>query len=140
MGTALPLARASGLDDAALDAVAIVQLEQRADHAQQREQCYWYTRLLQALTETAGREIASGQDQMLSATLTQIDVVMAKIQNSSARDAKKLKDAEQLMQRMQGRLTDMARVASDDEQARVKSTLERFTQLHSKVLALVFLQ
>ena len=137
---AVPMARASGPDDSALDAAAIVQLEQRADHAQPREQCYWYSRLLQALTETAGREMAAGQDEMLSKTLAQIDSVMANIQKSSARDAKKLKDAEKMMERTEWRMADMARVASNDEQAGLKSTLERLNQLHSKVLALVFTQ
>ncbi|MES2393375.1 MAG: hypothetical protein V4555_17155 [Acidobacteriota bacterium] len=137
---AVPLARASGPDDSALDAATIVQLEQRADHAQPREQCYWYSRLLQALTETAGREMSAGQDAPLATTLAQIDTVMAKIQKISARDAKKLKDAEKMMERTEWRLTDMARVASHDEQAGLKSTLERLNQLHSKVLALVFTQ
>jgi hypothetical protein len=84
--------------------------------------------------------MAAGQDALLGTTLEQINTVMAKIQNTSARNAKKLKDAEQLMERTQSRLADMARVASGEQRGVMQATLDRLGQLHSKLLALVFSQ
>src|SRR5262249_12625535 len=87
-------AKASHLDEAPLDAAALLQMEQRADAAQPRDQCYMFAEVLHGLTELAGREIAAGNDQDAATTLTHIDSVAAKMQKVSAGNAKRLKNAE----------------------------------------------
>src|ERR1700744_5307840 len=66
-------ARASNLDESPLDAAALLQLEQRADAAQPRDQCYMFAEVLHGLTELVGRQIAAGDDQDASMTLTHTD-------------------------------------------------------------------
>src|SRR5579864_7978271 len=85
-------ARASNLDEAPLDAATLSQMEQRADAAQPRDQCWMFAEVLHGLTELAGREIAAGDDQDASTTLTHIDSIAAKIQKVSAGNAKHLKN------------------------------------------------
>ncbi len=102
-----PLTSASasrGPDEVPLDASALLQMEQRADAAQPRDQCYMFAEVLHGLTELAGREIAAGDDQDASTTLTHIDSVAAKMQKASAANAKRLKNAEMLLEHITRRL------------------------------------
>jgi len=131
-------AKASGPDETILDAAALIQMEQRADHADPREQCYLYTELLHGFTELAGRQMAAGEDA--AATVKRIDEVAAKVQKMTAKDAKRLQKAEELMEHIERRVSDMARVASGDERAVMQSTLSHLNQVHSSLLAMVFRQ
>lgn len=129
---------ASRPNEAVLDATALTQLEQRAASADPREQCFLYTEILHALIENAGREMAAGQDDELTATLRQIDGVMARVEKASARDARRLKNAEQLIEHTQQRLSDMTRVATSEEHAAMQAALAHMDHLHSTLLTLVF--
>jgi hypothetical protein len=131
-------ARASGPDETALDAAAIIHLEQQADRAKPRDQCFLYTELLHALTETAGREIAAGENS--EATVQHIDAVMAKVELASAHDAKKLKDAEELLDHTTRRLQDMSRVAHGEERQKMQGVLKTLNEVHAHILSLVFKQ
>ena len=139
-GMMVPAAWASGPDETALDAAALVQMEQRAQHADPREQCFLYTQVLHALTESAGREMAAGEDTQLNSTLAEIDAVMAKMQSTAVVNAKRLKNAEELLEHTQHRLADMTRVATSDELAPMKLALAQLTSLHNRVLSVVFAQ
>ena len=131
-------ARASHLDESPLDAAALVQLEQRADAAQPRDQCYMFAEVLHGLTELAGREIAAGDSQDATTTLTHIDSVAAKMQKASAANAKRLKNAELLLEHITRRLTDMAHVASSDQRSATQTALQCVDRLHTQVLAVLF--
>jgi hypothetical protein len=113
-------------------------MEQRADAAQPRDQCYMFAEVLHGLTELAGREIAAGDDQDASTTLTHIDAVAGKMQKASAANAKRLKNAELLLEHITRRLTDMAHVASSEQRSATQAALARVNQLHSEVLAVIF--
>ncbi|HSU19030.1 MAG TPA: hypothetical protein VLI45_04735 [Acidobacteriaceae bacterium] len=111
-------------------------MEQRADAAQPRDQCYLFTQVLHGLTELAGRQIAAGDDA--SATLQRIDVVALKVEKTSADNPKRLKNAELLLEHITRRLTDMAHVVSGGEQTAMQSTLQQLDKVHTAVLAMVF--
>lgn len=131
-------ARASNLDEAPLDAAALTQMEQRADAAQPRDQCYMFAEVLHGLTELAGRQIAAGDDQDASTTLTHIDSLTVKMQKASAANAKHLKNAELLLEHVTRRLNDMAHVASGEERSAMQTTLQCVDHLHTQVLAVIF--
>src|ERR1700751_1442115 len=131
-------ARASHPDESLLDAAATLQLEQRADAAQPRDQCYMFAEVLHGLTELAGREIAAGDDQDATTTLMHIDSVAAKMQKVSAANAKRLKNAELLLEHVTRRLNDMAHVASNNQRSAMQMTLQCVDHLHTQVLALIF--
>jgi hypothetical protein len=133
-----PVAQASGPDETALDATALIQLEQQADKAKPRDQCYLYTELLHALTESAGREVAAGQSA--EATVQHISAVMAKVDRASARDTKKLKDAEELLAHTTRRLQDMSRLANGEERQKMQGVLKALNAVHAHILNLVFAQ
>lgn len=129
---------ASGPDETQLDAAALMQLEQRADAAQPRDQCYLFTQVLHGLTELAGRQIAAGDDADAGATLQRIDAVAAKVEKASADNPKRLKNAELLLEHITRRLTDMAHVASGTERSAMQTTLQTLDKVHTAVLAMVF--
>ena len=131
-------ARASVLDYTTLDASALAELETRAAHAQPKEQCFLYTEVLQGLTELAGRQLLSGDDANASATVQHLDLIAEKIQSATAADAKRLKNAEQLLEHTDHRLADMARVASGDTRATLQAALQHVERVHSELLAMVF--
>src|SRR5215469_9654213 len=131
-------ARASHLDEAPLDAAALLQMEQRADAAQPRDQCWMFAEVLHGLTELAGRQIAAGDDQNASTTLEHIDSLAAKMQKVSAANAKHLKNAELLLEHVTRRLTDMAHVASNSQRSAMQTTMQCVDHLHTQVLAVIF--
>ena len=129
---------ASGPNEAPLDAAALIQMEQRADAAQPRDQCYMFTEVLHGLTELAGRQIAAGDEAQASATLERIDAVAAKVRKSSSDNPKRLKNAELLLEHITRRLSDMTHVATGTERNAMQTTMLTLDKLHSQVLALVF--
>ncbi len=129
---------AAGLDETSLDAAALAELQQRAEHAPPRDQCYLYTQIVHELTELAGRQMAAGEDEAASSTIQQVDAAAAKLQQASVADARRLKNAEQLLDRTTHRLADMVRVASDQQRSVMQATLRHLDAVHSSVLALVF--
>ena len=131
-------ARASHVDEAPRDAAALLQLEQRAETAQPRDQCYMFAEVLHGLTELAGRQIAAGDAQEAGTTLTRIDSVAQKMEKASAANAKRLKNAEMLLEHITRRLTDMAHVASADQRSATQAALQQVNHLHTQVLAMIF--
>lgn len=137
----LPLtssARAERIDEAPLDAAALLQLEQRADAAEPRDQCYMLAEVLHGLTELAGRQIAAGDDDNAATTLTHLDSVAAKMEKVSAANAKRLKNAELILEHITRRLTDMTHVASSDQRSATQTALQKVDHLHTQVLAVLF--
>jgi len=135
----VPAAHASGPEATSLNTAALIQMEAQADHAKPRDQCYLYTQLVDALMETASRQVAAGEDEDAGKTVGRIDEVAAKLQLASARDAKKLKAAEKILSESTRKLMELSRVASGVERDKMKATLEKLDAAHSKILGLVFL-
>ena len=132
-------AHASNPDNGPLpDAAGMAILEQRAASAAPREQCILYAELMHNLTEIAGQQMLKGEDEAATSTFQHIDVVADKLEKVSARDAKRLKNAELLLERISHRVSDMAKVASGEERTLVQATLRHVEAVHSGLLALVF--
>ena len=131
-------ARAASSEEVILDAVALGQLEQQAMLAQPREQCFLFSQVVHSLTEQAGREIAAGQEEEAQATLRHADAVLGKMHAAVQQDAKRLKNAEMLMQHASRRLSDMMHVAGEQSRTAVQATLQKINALHSELLAQVF--
>jgi hypothetical protein len=132
------VALASGPDESQLDAAALSQMEQRADAAQPRDQCYMFTEVLHGLTELAGRQIAAGDQADASTTIEHIDAVAAKVRKASSDNPKRLKNAELLLEHITRRFTDMAHVATGAERSAMQSTMQTLDKLHTQVLTMVF--
>jgi hypothetical protein len=113
-------------------------MEQRAEAAQPRDQCYLFTEVLHGLTLLAGRQIAAGDDVDATTTLARINAIAARIQQTSSARAKRLKNAEMLLDRTTRRLTDMAHVVSGSERAVMQSTVQHVDRVHTQLLAMVF--
>ena len=131
-------ARAASTDEAVLDAAALIHLEEQAIAAQPREQCFLFSELVHDLTEQAGREIAQGQEEQAQATLKHAESVMAKMHVSVQQDAKRLKNAEMLLEHSSRRLSDMMHVAGEASRGAVQSTLQKLNALHNELLSQVF--
>jgi hypothetical protein len=131
--------RAAGIDKTlVLDEQQINQLEQRAQQANPREQCFLYTELVSAMTEVAGKEMLDGDTDRASATLKKIEHYAQLIQLGLARDTKRLKNSEMLMHRTTYRLNEYLHRASSEDQATLQATLKRLDQVQNDILTQVF--
>lgn len=129
---------AAGPNAAAVDATVLVQMEDHANKADPRERCYLYAEVLAGLTELEGQEISAGEMDQARATMQRMDNVAGKIHAAQLGNAKRLKNAEQVLDRTTRRVQDMARVVSADEQTVMQSTLQHLNAVHNEVLAMVF--
>ena len=136
----LPItARAAGIDKSLLlDEQAISQLEQRAQQASPREQCFLYAELVSAMTEIAGKQMLDGDPDRASATLKKVEHYAQLIQLGLAKDTKRLKNSEMLMHRTTYRLTEYLHRASTEDQATLQATLKRLDQVQNDILTQVF--
>lgn len=137
--TALAIpARAAAIDDTVPSAEVIAQLEQRAGAANPREQCFLYTELVHTMTEKAGQEIADGDTEQATRTLKQVSLYARLLQQNIARNAKRLKDAEELMHHTTYRLAQVLHLAAPEDKAEVQATLKQLDQVNDELLSQVF--
>jgi hypothetical protein len=129
---------AAGPNATAVDATVLVQMEEHANKADPREKCYLYAEVLSGLTELEGQEIAAGEMDQAHATMQRMDEVAGKIHAAQMGNAKRLKNAEHVLERTTRRVQDMARVVGAEEQGAMQSTLQRLNAVHNEVLAMVF--
>jgi hypothetical protein len=131
-------ARASGPSNPDADGNVLTQMELRASQADPREKCFLYAQILVGLTELEGRQIAAGEDEQAKGTMQRMDEVAAKVHEASMGNARRLKNAEQLLERTTRRVADMVRVVSSQQRAAMQSTLQHMDAVHNEVLAMVF--
>ena len=128
----------SSHDDVALDAAGITQMEQRAEHAEAREQAFLYTQLVHVYTQVAGRQMAAGEMEQANATLKRVEECASKVHGGLAKNTKKLKDAEMLLHAATYHLGQSMRTLSSDDKAAAEATLKQLDKLHDELLAQVF--
>lgn len=134
-----PLHAAGGIDKSiVLDDQALNQLEQRAQVANPREQCFLYTELVSAMTEAAGKQMLDGDTDRASATLKKVAKYAQLIHMNLARDTKRLKNAEMLMHRTTYRLNEYLHRASTEDRPTLQDTLKQLSQVQSELLTQVF--
>jgi hypothetical protein len=116
----------------------IAQLEQRANHANPREQCYLYTQIVQTIVEAAGRQMLNGDSEQAAATLKQTEHYTQLIHQSLARDTKRLKDAEKILERSTQRMGEYLNRTSGDDHLAMQATLRQLDHVHDELLDQVF--
>lgn len=133
-----PFARAGGIDDAVPDAAFIAQLEQRAEQAKPKEQCFLYTELVHDLTVLAGKQLREGDVDHASLTLKGVEHYAQLIHLGLAQDTKRLKNAELLMHHTTRRLGEFLHAASSDDRPVLEATLKQLDQVQDELLTQVF--
>lgn len=129
---------AAGADKSAFDEQQLLQLEQRAEQANPRDQCFLYTELVSAMTDLAGRQMRNGDPDRANATLKKVAKYAGRIQSSLTRDAKRLKNAEKLMHDTTFRLNQYLHSASYEDRPTLQATLKQLNQVQSQLLTQVF--
>lgn len=128
----------AGINETIPDAQTLSQMEQRAQQANPRDQCYLYTELVHTMTEMAVKQIADGDDGNTNAVLRQIDRYSHLIQESLAKNTKHLKNAEMLMHHTTRRLAESLHLASGDDRSNVQATLKQLDLVQDQILNQVF--
>jgi hypothetical protein len=121
-----------------VDEQQLVQLEQRAEQANPRDQCFLYTELVAAMTDLAGQQMKAGDPDRANVTLKKVAKYAQLIQTSLSRDAKRLKNAEKLMHDTTFRLTQYLHSASYEDQPTLQATLKQLNQVQTQLLTQVF--
>ena len=131
-------ARAFAIDDRVVDAQAMAALMAKADQAQPKEQCFLYAELVHDMTELAGQQFKSGDEDRASATLHLVQKYAEKIHMGVAADGKKMKNAEELMRHTSFRLTGILNAASYDDRQVLQGTLKQLEQVQTELMMQVF--
>ncbi len=113
-------------------------LEQRAEHAQAREQAFLFTELVEIYTDLAGKEIAAGEVEEASVTMKHLQHYADRIHAGLARDTKKVKDAEMILHTATFRLSQAMKMLSSDDKSSMEVTLHQLEKVHDELLAQVF--
>lgn len=128
----------SAVNESTSGPTVLADLETQAADAEPRERCYLYTELLHNWTELAGREIASGNDEGARLAMQHADADAAKLKGSLARDSKRLKNAELILEHSVRRLSDMMRVTTTEQREAMQTVLRHVSSVHDDLLAAVF--
>jgi hypothetical protein len=118
----------------------LAQLQQRAAQAKPSEQCFLYTELVHGLTQQAAAQIAADDTGQATATIRQIDQIAPLIQHNLARDSKRLKESELLLQDTTYRLSQMLHLLNSNDRTSVQDTLKQLNHLNDELLTQVFTQ
>ena len=128
-------ASALALDDSP---TALAVLQAKADQAQPKDKCFLYAKLVNQMTDLAGRQLNSGDSGQASETLKVVQQYAEKIHTGVADDSKKLKDAELLMQRATFRLQDILSEASYEDRQTLEATLKQLNEVQTQLMTQVF--
>ena len=134
----LSCARAFAVDDRIVDAQAMAALMAKADQAQPKEQCFLYAELVHDMTELAGQQFKSGDEDRASATLHLVQKYAEKIHMGVAADGKKMKNAEELVRHTSFRLAGILNAASYDDRQVLQATLKQLEQVQTELMMQVF--
>ena len=129
------LSHASNMDKP-LDPVALSALAAKASLAPPKDQCFLYAELVHQMTELAGRQLSQGQDP--SATLRAVRDYTQKIHLGAAKDNKRLKNAQILMEHTAFRLSEYLHSAALDDRPILESTLKNLNQVQNELMMQVF--
>jgi hypothetical protein len=135
---AVPALASSSFDETLPDAQTLLQLEQRAEQANPRDQCFLYTQLVHTMTELAGKEMLDGDVTAASATLKQVEKYAMLIHMGLSRDTKRLKNAEMLMHHTTYRLNEYLHITAGDDHDTLQATLKQLNQVQDEILNQVF--
>ena len=135
----LPLAcidtRASALPR---QAIAVSELQAKADQALRQEQCFRYAELVSRMTDIARLQFGTGDSAAGEETLSFIRQNVIKLQASIGDDTKKLTAAETLMQNTAVRLEGILHETPYDNHAALEMTLKQVKNVQTQLMMQVF--
>ena len=131
-------ARAASFDAFEPDPAFIAQLEQRAQLAKPKEQCFLYTELVHEMTELAGKQLRDGDIDHASVTLKGVEHYAELIHLGLANDTKRIKNAELLMHHTTHRLGEYLHIASGEDRPVLEATLKQLDLVQDELLSQVF--
>ena len=134
----LSCVRAFAIDDKIDDPQTMAALMAKADQAQPKEQCFLYAEIVHQMTELAGQQFSSGEEDQASASLRQVQKYAQKIHMDVAEDGKKMKNAEQLMEHTSFRLAGILNAASYEDRQALQATLKQLQQVQTELMMQVF--
>ncbi len=138
LALSLSCVRAFAIDEKIDDPQAMAALVAKADQAQPKEQCFLYAELVHQMTELAGQQFSSGDEDHASATLRLVQKYAEKIHMGVAEDGKKMKNAEQLMRHTSFRLNGILNAASYEDRQMLQATLKQLEQVQTELMMQVF--
>jgi hypothetical protein len=124
-----------GLSD---NSAALAALQDKADQAQPRDQCFLYAELVSRMGDLAGQQFNSGDSVQATKTLGLLQLYADKIQMGVADDSKRLKNAETLIRRTSFRLKDILHEVSYEDQPALEATVKRLNEIQTRLMMLVF--
>ena len=138
LATAALPACASGIDNKIPDMDTIMALESRANVAEPREQCFLYAQVVHQMTELSVRQYAAGEVGKATDLLKRIQQLAQKIHLSLAKNDKRVKNAEILLNHSAFRLTEMLHASSFEDRSLVQDTLTDVTMAQKESMFQVF--
>jgi hypothetical protein len=117
---------------------ALATLQVKADHAQPRDRCFLYARLVSRMTDVVGHQLNSGDLGQASETLKLVQQYAEKIHMGVVGNSRRLRDAELLMQRAIFRLQDILSEASYEDRQALEATLKQLNQVQTQLMTQVF--
>jgi len=119
-------------------AIAVSELQAKADEALPQERCFRYAELLSRMADIAGLQFGTGDPVAGEETLKLVQQYALKLQASIGDDSKKLKLAETLLERTSFRLEGILHEASYENRAALDMTLKQVNSVQTQVMMQVF--
>src|SRR6201998_462806 len=108
-------------------AIAISELQAKADQALPQERCFLYAELVSRMTDIAGLQFSTSDPVDGEETLKLVQQYALKLQASIGDDSKKLKLAETLLHHTSFRLEGILHEASYENRSALEMTLKQVT-------------
>lgn len=128
----------SGLDDKQPNAQSIAALEQKADQAAPKEQCFLYAELVHEMIEYSSAQYAAGDYQQAADTLKHVNEFAQKIHMLVADNEKRLKNAQILLRHTAFRLNELLHSTSMEDHPLIEKTLAQVNQVQNEAMMQVF--
>ena len=119
-------------------AIAVSELQAKADQALPQEQCFLYAELVSRMADIAGLQFGTGDPAAGEETLKVVQQYALKLQASIGDDSKKIKSAETLLQRTSFRLEGILHEASYENRAALEMTLKQINNVETRLMMQVF--
>jgi len=129
---------AASMDDKIPDQQSIDALEQRANTAQPKEQCFLYAQLVHQMIELSARQVASGDVEKATGLLKRAQELTHRIHMALAGNDKRLKDAQILLRHTAFRLAELLHANSFDDRPLVEQTLAQLNRAQDEAMLQVF--
>jgi hypothetical protein len=119
-------------------AIAISELQAKADQALPQERSFLYAELVSRMTDIAGLQFGTGDPVAGEETLKLVQQYALKLQASIGDDSKKLKLAETLLHHTSFRLEGILHEASYENRSALEMTLKQVTNVQTQLMMQVF--